>query len=220
MIAAITELGAMMYPPAAPALLAYLDHEEAPVRHAAATAIRRIGSTEVAAHLLGYLDAEDLAVRREAARALEIAAEAAQAPALAAAAKDSAQDPATRVRLIGALQFHAPARLATDTLVAVLREENAPEAVRQRAAYALTRTATADDLPVLVELFAADPSPYVVTRLTMALNEICGRRQPVGEKGPIGTSQPGERGAFIQKWLDAYRNKGNALPAALERLAS
>lgn len=216
----IGELGAMMYQPAADPLLAYLDNEDAAVRAAAATAIRAIGNADVAPKLIDRLNGPEPAVRQELARAIEIAADNALAPKIAANALDGALDPKVRVALLGALQFHAPAALAAETCAKVLEDAAAPELVRQRASYVLGRVATVEDVPALVELFDKEASEYVLQRLAFTLNNVCGKRQPFDEKSAIGKSKPGERAEFIQKWLKELEEDHGPLPAALQKWAA
>jgi len=202
----ITELGAMGYHPAAEQLLPYLAQENGAIRRAAAKAIRSIGVETVSRELIPYVKDGDFVVRREVARALEIAMDADLAVPVSEAAVDPNQDARTRVSLIGALQFHAPPALATQQAIALLRAGGTPPQVRERAAYALARTATPEDVPAIVELFKAEQEEYVTIRLGFALNALCGRRQPLDSKSPIGRSKPGaERDKFIDKWLNALK---------------
>lgn len=216
----IGELGAMMYQPAAEPLLAYLDNEDADVRAAAVKAIRAIGNADVAPKLIDRLNGPEPAVRQELARAIEIAADNALAPKIAANALDGALDPKVRVALLGALQFHAPATLAVETCTKVLEDTAAPELVRQRASYVLGRIATVEDVPALVDLFDKEASEYVLERLAFTLNNVCGKRQPFDEKSAIGKSKPGERAEFIQKWLKELEKDQGTLPAALQKWAA
>ena len=208
LVAAIDELAAMGYAPAADKLLALLDSSEAAVPRSAAKALREIGSAGISAALVQHLADADLAVRRTLARALEIAMDPGAANAVADAALDTAQDEQTRVNLIGALQFHAPPALATKTMVALIEAADTPAPVRERAAYALSRTARVEDVETLAAMFKKEPAGYVMTRVAMALNEICGRRQSLSDRGPLGRSKPGEeRQKFIDKWMRQLEKK-------------
>jgi len=220
LLKAIEELGAMTYQPAGEALLPYLDDADPAVRRTAATALRRIGSAEIAPRLLPHLASEDAHIQREMARALEIASDVALAPAVADAAKNAALDVKARVALIGALQFHAPKELATATAIAVLRDTSTPALVRERASYALVRTAGEADIAAIIEMFDRETEEYVMLRLAFTLNELCGRRQPVDGKTPIGQSKPGERGEFIKKWVQEIEKDKGALPDDLKKWAA
>lgn len=220
LLKAIGELGAMTYQPAAEALLPYLEDADAAVRRAAATALRRIGNAGVAPRLLARLADDDPHVQREIARALEITADETLAPAIADAARDAALDPKARMALIGALEFHAPKSLATQTAIAVLQDAGAPAPVRERAAYALVRTADEDDIATLCDLFDRETEMYVVLRLAFTLNELCGKRQAVDEDSPIGKSKPGERRPFIEKWVQEIEKDKGAVPEALKKWAA
>lgn len=199
LVATIDDIAAMIYTPAAPALLPYLDNSDAAVREAAAKALSLIGSQEVAEDLLPYLSADDLTVRRHVARALEVAMPESLAKPVAAQALDNSQDEETRVKLIGALQFHAPAKLSHDTMLDLI-ESDAPGVVRDRASYALTPVATDKDFRQLAKLFNAEERPYVVVRLAFTLNELTGKPQNLDDDGDLYKSKPGERDQFIEKW--------------------
>ncbi|MBI3117993.1 MAG: HEAT repeat domain-containing protein, partial [Candidatus Hydrogenedentes bacterium] len=204
----IQDLGAMTVHEAAEPLLAYLENPDQAVRAAATTALRRIGLPETSEKLLAYVRDENEQVRREAARAIEIAMPEGLAGAVAQVAADESADPNVRQALLGALQLHAPAGYATEQFLAVLKKADAPEPVRQRAAYALSRTATEKEVPVLMEMFKQEASQYVTVRLAFALNSLTGRRQPLDGKAPLAQSKPGEeRQPFIDKWLDATEKK-------------
>src|SRR5690606_28066275 len=105
----------------------------------------------------------------------------------------------TRVKLIGALQFHAPAKLSHDTMLDLI-ESDAPGVVRDRASYALTPVATDKDFRQLAKLFNAEERPYVVVRLAFTLNELTGKPQNLDDDGDLYKSKPGERDQFIEKW--------------------
>ncbi|GMV95597.1 MAG: hypothetical protein AMXMBFR82_53750 [Candidatus Hydrogenedentota bacterium] len=199
LVAAIEDLAAMIYGPAAPALVAYLDDSDPAVRQAAAKALSRIGSEAVAAELVPYLDAEDVTLRRYVARALEVAMPESLAESVAGEALDESQDEETRVKLIGALQFHAPADLTHDTMMELIESE-APGIVRDRAAYAFSRVATDKDFRKLTKLFNKEERPYVLVRLAFTLNELSGNPQNLDDDGELYQSKPGERKAFIKKW--------------------
>jgi hypothetical protein len=206
--AAIKELGAMAYPPAGKALRLYLDHQALAVRQAAAAALRECGTVELSPELLEYLGDSDPMVRQSISRAIEIAMSPAACQAAAQHVLDAAQHLQVRINLMGGLRLHGPATLATETAISLLKIPETPQPLRERAAYALASTATAEDVPALAELFRNEAAEYVTLRLAFTLNAITGRRQPVDAKTPIGRSKPGEeREAFIQKWLEGLQKK-------------
>ncbi len=209
LLAVIEDLGAMAYAPAAKALLPYMESGDAAVRQTAMKAIRRISNVDESASLLPFLQDEDLLVRREAARSLEIAMDPVLTPKVIAEATNKEQDEQTRISLIGALQFHAPAEAATDVLVDLLdTADRAPVPVRERAAYALARTAGEADIERIAAMFREEQWPYVTLRLGFALNELTGRRQSLDDKAPIGRSKPGdERDEFIERWIEWYEKQ-------------
>jgi HEAT repeat protein len=186
----------MIYGPAAKALLPFLSDADVKTRQAAATAIRSIGNADVAEDLVAHLKDADPVVRRESARALEIAMPDTLASDVAEQAKDAAQDPATRVSLIGALQFHAPAKLARETLVKLLQGD-APPNVRRRAAYALTRVVEKGDVRAIAKLFDKEPEPFAAQRLAYTLNLLTGKHLSLNDK----QSAPGHRAQLVKEWL-------------------
>ena len=200
LVEAIEELGAMLYVPAAKTLVSYLSGEDGAARRAAAKALAVIGAEGEAPDIAPHLDDPDVVVRRHAARALEVAMPKGLAKEVAKHVSESRQDEAVRRSLIGALQFHAPEKLTRKTLLALLENETSP-AVRQRAVYALGRVTTKKDVKSLASLFEREEDPYAMIRLAYTLNKLTGRRQNLGKRGPLATSEPGKRGEFVRKWL-------------------
>lgn len=209
LLSVIEDLGALVYAPAAEALLPYLEDDDANLRQTTMRAIRRISNVDQSEALLPFLHDDDVMVRREAARALEIAMDPALTPKVIAEAKDPAQDDATRISLIGALQFHAPEDAVTEATIEILNaDDRAPNEVRERASYALARTATEADIDRIAAMFREEAWPYVTLRLGFALNALTGRRQSLDDKAPIGRSKPGEeRDQFIETWKDWYERQ-------------
>jgi hypothetical protein len=199
LIAAMEDLAAMIYTPAAPALLSYLDAGDPAVRQAAAKALSLIGSKDVATDLVPYLNSEDVAVRRNVARALEAAMPASVAEPVAEQALNGEQDEETRIKLVGALQFHGPDKLTYKTLIDIL-DSDAPGPVRDRASYALTEVVTKKDFRKLARMFNREEHPYVMVRLAYTLNELTGNRQNLDDEGDLFKSKPGERKDYIKKW--------------------
>lgn len=208
LVQVITELGAMGYAPAAEALLPHLASTDPAVAQAAATALRRIANPAVSMKLTSNLHTDNLAVRREIARTLEIAMTPDCAKVVEEAALDSKQDDATRVRLIGALQFHADASAAKDVALRIFTQPEASAPVRERAAYALGVLAEPKDAKKLASLFREEPSPYGTLRLAFTLNRITNNTQNISDKGEIAKSAPGaSRDAFIDEWLRSGKRK-------------
>jgi len=211
LLAAITDLGAMTYEPAAARLVPYLDSEDEALRRAAANAVRAIGTANVSSDLVPHIGHSDLSVRRAVARALEIAMEPELTPAVLAAINDSAQDEKTRISLIGALQFHGPAEAVTKAMFELLAKPDVTPAVRERASYCLSRTASEGDLDALYALFRDEPQSYVAIRTAWGLNRLTGDRQSLDKRAPIGQSSPGtDRDVFIQNWKKKLEIKKKA----------
>ena len=200
LIKSIEELGAMAYGRGAPVLATYLAQKDPAVRRAAATAIRSIGRGDVAEAVLPYVKDSDAVVGKEIARALEIAMPESLAKPVAEAAQGKDLDKNVRVRLIGALQFHAPGAVARESVVAILKGD-APSAVRDRAAYALAYVCTKDDIKLLTKLIDKETEPFAVLRIAFALNKLTGKRVSLSDKQPLAKSTPGNRGEFIKQWL-------------------
>ncbi|MFA6240338.1 MAG: HEAT repeat domain-containing protein [Candidatus Hydrogenedentales bacterium] len=198
--AAMGELAAMLYAPAAQALVPYLRDADAGVRQGAAKALALLGNEAVASDLAAYLSDSDPVVRRYVARSLEAAMPESLALPVAKQASDNAQDPATRVKLIGALQFHAPAAVTRDTATKIIKSD-APEDVRRRAAYALTRVVSKEDIKPLIRMFEDEKDQYVTVRLAFTLCKLTGVVLDLSDKGALGQSEPGKRQEFVQQWL-------------------
>jgi hypothetical protein len=197
---AIGELGAMGYGAAAPALLPYLKSDDRAVRHAAAKALRLVGSEEVAEALHDYIDDPDPVVARAAARSLELAMPAGMARQVAKDIRKDSLDPVVREHLVGALQFHGGREVAKRAAISVIEDADAPQNVRQRAAYALGMTAEKRDVRTLVQRFEREADPYVTLTLAYTLGELTGQRVNVKNDGPVARSQPGNRKEFASKW--------------------
>lgn len=197
---AIETVGAMLYQPAIEPLAAYLKHDDAAVRRAAAAALRHVGTASTSEILAAYLADPDVAVCREAARALEITLPESFVDTAKTNALDAQQDEEVREALIGALQLHGPEATVREVSTAVL-ESPAPAAVRRRAAYALGRVAEAGDARTLTQLVDKETEPYVMMRLAYTLNQVTGKRVSLDSKGPLAISEPGMRREFIDTWL-------------------
>jgi hypothetical protein len=131
--------------------------------------------------------------------AIEIAMPDSLAKPVAKIAKDANQDEIVRVKLIGALHLHAPA-VARETVADILKQD-APMKGRQRAAYALSRTATKDDVRMLAKLFDKEPDRFAMLALAYGLNTLTGKKVSLDSKQPLGKSEPGKRGEYVKKWL-------------------
>ncbi len=196
---AIEALGAMLYEPAIPSLAKFLKSDDLATRQRAAWAISMIGTKESVMALQTYLDDSDAEVRYQAARAFEVAMPEAMSKDVAKRAADDAQDPRVRVKLIGALQLHGDPKLARETLMSIV-ESKAPDAVRERAVYGLTRLVGEKDVKPLLKAIDREVDPYVTARLAFTLNKLTGYAQNAEQ---IGKTQPGERGDYIKKWQEA-----------------
>lgn len=200
---AIEALGAMLYAPAIPTLATFLKDGDSATRQMAAWAISMIGTKESVMALQSYLDDADEEVRYQAARVLEVAMPESMAKDMAKRVVDAKQDARVRVKLIGALQHHAPATVTRDAMLDVLMSD-APENVRQRAAYALTRVVGRDDMKTLTKAIEDEKDPYVTARLAFTLNKVTGFTQNPDQ---VGKSNPGERKEFIEKWRNAPKEQ-------------
>ncbi|MBI4559975.1 MAG: HEAT repeat domain-containing protein [Candidatus Hydrogenedentes bacterium] len=202
LVKAVEELGAMLYAPAGQKLLSYLAPDQpVEVRRAAASSLRALGSESLAPALLSYVKDVDAIVRQEAARALEIAMPSDLSNAVAKLAADEKLEDRVRKSLIGALQFHAPAKLTHKVTLAILNDAAAPVPVRQRAAYALGRVATKQDVRTLAKRIEQEPDNYVMMRYAWLLNRLTGVQVSLDGKAPLATSEPGKRREFVQQWL-------------------
>jgi hypothetical protein len=127
-------------------------------------------------------------------------------------ATDAKLDARVRVKLIGALQLRAEPKLARETFMNVLASE-APEAVRQRAAYAIARVVDKDDVKPLLKAIEKEADAYVTARLAFTLNKLTGYAQNIDQ---IGKSNPGERGEYIKNWQEAPKGEEKKTAAALQ----
>jgi hypothetical protein len=200
LIKGIDELGAMMYGPAAKALAPYLAQKDQAVRRAAAAALCSIGSREAAEAALLYIKDGDVIVGKEAARALEIAMPESLAKPVAEAAQDKAVNENVRVRLIGALQLHAPAATARETVLGILKGDDRG-AVRDRAAYVLAYVCTKKDVKLLTKLLDKEPEQFAMLRIAFALNKLTGKKVSLNDRQPLAKSTPGNRKEFVKEWL-------------------
>ncbi|MBM3290215.1 MAG: hypothetical protein FJY92_08700 [Candidatus Hydrogenedentes bacterium] len=196
---AIEQLGAMLYAPAIPALSKLLKDGDEAVRRKAAWSISMIGTAESVMALRTYLDDDDAEVRYQAARAFEVAMPEALAKDVGKRATDDRQDPRVRVKLIAALQHHAPAKATRDAAFDAIASE-APEEVRQRAAYALSRAVGPDDVKALLKAIEHEADPYVTMRLAFTLNKVTGVVRPLDQ---VAKAAPGARQEFIDAWRSA-----------------
>ncbi|MCC6794433.1 MAG: HEAT repeat domain-containing protein [Candidatus Hydrogenedentes bacterium] len=199
---AIEALGAMLYEPAIPSLAKILKSEDLAACQKAAWAISMIGTKESIMALQTYLDDKDPEVRYQAARAFEVAMPEAMGKDIAKRAADDSQDPRVRVKLIGALQLHGDPKLTRETLMGIV-ESKAPDAVRERAAYGLTRVVGEKDVKPLLKAIDRESNSYVTARLAFTLNKLTGFTQNAEQ---FGKTQPGERGEFIKKWEEAPKD--------------
>lgn len=195
-LAAIERLGAMVYHPAVPALVARLAAGSPVEQRAVVTALRRIGDPGAAEALFAQLSHADPAVRREAARAIEIAMPPALAPRVATAALDDTQDPRGRSSLLGALRFHSP---ETAREVAPRLLDHPEPWVRNRAAEVYKRVATTADLERLVATFIASDHSYVTVSMAWGLNRLTGKSVSLTRAGQVPKA---EREEFARQWRE------------------
>lgn len=201
LVAAIEDLGAMLYEPAVARLTTFLRHDDEAVREAAAAALRHIGTESASRALVPFLVDDDVAVRREAARALEIVLPPDLTETVKFHALDAGQDEEVREALVGALQLHGPEAMAREVSLALL-DSQAPVAVRRRAAYAMGRLAKSTDVRTLTRCVEQETDAYVLMRLAYTLNQLTGKKVSLDSKGPFAMSKPGMRRAFIETWLE------------------
>jgi hypothetical protein len=195
----IKDLGALLFAPAAKPLLEYLDHDDESVRHAAARSLALLGNESIAPELVTYLTHSDPVVAASVARSLEAAMPGKLAKSVAKLVLDEAVNENVRFHLIGALQFHASEKLAADTMVKLLSAGITGE-LRNRASYTLADTATAKHTKAMLELVQAEESKYVTFTLARTLNKVTGNRVSLADKGPLANSEPGDRGAMVDRW--------------------
>ncbi len=188
LLEAIESLGAMGYGPAARVLVEYLGDNDEEVRRAAALALERIASRSVSGRLLPFLRDEDTVVRRHVARALEAAMLPELADRIVSDILDPAQDVEVRSRLLGALLHHAPGRALAVGMKAL---EAGDGIVRDRAADVVKRTATKNEVPVLLEMVRQERRPYVAACLAWGLKRITGKEigSQKGGTGEAGRTQ-------------------------------
>lgn len=198
-IQTIEDLGAMLHAPAAPALATYLTHGDPATVRAASAALALIGARDVAKPVFDALAHPDVAVQRNAARALESDMPAKFAKRVAKAVLDPERDEIVRIRLMGALEFHAPPKRTVKTALVLLGRDG-PRDVRRRAAYALKRVVKKGHVRKLAKRFERESDPYVVLRIAFTLNDLTGVRQNLGDQGAVATSRPGQRAAITDKW--------------------
>jgi HEAT repeat protein len=137
---------------------------------------------------------QDLAVRRSVARALEGAMPGALASQLEPCILDERQDTAVRVALLGAVLHHAPEQACALGLRALASPDNA---VRDRAADVVKRTATQANLPQLADLFRTETRPYVASCLGWGLNRLTGKKVDLTK---ATAAKAGDRERFIRNW--------------------
>ncbi len=198
---AIETLGAMLYAPAAEALLPYIGHDDAPVRYAAAKSISLIANESIADEVFALLDHADPRIAAYMARALEAASPETMMNAIAKAAVDGDVSSGVRFHLVGALQFHAPPERCTKAMLSILGDRQTDPKVRRRAAHALGRTATKADAKGLTNVVKHEEDRYVMMTLGYTLNVSTRNRIRLSANGDFAQSKPGERREFIKKWL-------------------
>lgn len=200
LVEVIKDLAAMLYAPAAEALLPYVDHEEESVRHAAAKAIALIANDEIASEVFELLDHSDTEISAHMARALEVALPERMVSDVVRAALDDRLSVRARVHLIGALQFHASPKRAARTALKILQDDKASFRLRNRAAYALGQVASGQELKALLKVVQSEKDPYVLMTLGWKLNDLTRAKISLSSRGAFARSAPGKRREFIEEW--------------------
>lgn len=213
-IQAIRDLGAMMYQPAAEVIAQYLTSDTPEERRAAAHAICCIAPRNFPAAALNALDDSDVQIQRDIARALEASGTDAAFPKIASAAKDKTRDVHARLSLIGALQIIAQYKdelkaAAVKEFEDILMQPDEVPKIRERASYALLYHVTLDDVDTLCSLFVREPEEWVLTRLAYTLNELTGKRFPLGKNSDLLKTNPndGSRSVYVEEWKQAAHEK-------------
>jgi hypothetical protein len=176
----IEDLAAMLYAPAANALVAYLDDSDAQVRAAAAKAIGLISNPEILDSLVPHLTGND--------------------PIVAKLLRDDSVAAEVRFHLVGALEFHGDPKNAGETFLAVLKDSRVSGELRNRLGYSLVQVADSKLVKGMIKQFKVEESQYVTLSLAAALNRATGNRRPISGSSPIAQSRPGMRDRYIESW--------------------
>lgn len=200
LVKVIKNLAAMLYAPAARALLPYVEHEDQSVRHAAAKAISLIANEEIAPEVFELLTHADPEISAYMARALEVALPERMVHDIVQAALDVHIPDRNRAHLLGALQFHARPKLAARTMLEILQKDEVSSELRMRAVYALGQVATDEDVKALIKAVKNEEERYVFMTLGWKLNDLTRNRVSLSSRGAFAMSAPGERREFIKKW--------------------
>lgn len=200
LVEVIDDLAAMLYAPAARALLPFIEHEDEAVRHAAAKAVSLIANEEIALEVFDLLTHTDPKISAYMARALEAVLPEPMVNDVMRAALDERIPGRDRAHLVGALQFHAPPELVTNTMLKILDSDEASSDLRMRAVYALGQVATEEDVKALINAVKKEEQRYVLMTLGWKLNRLTRNRVSLSSNDPFAKSAPGERREFIKKW--------------------
>ncbi len=201
LVESIETLGAMLYAPAAETLLTYLDHDDEPVRHAAAKSISLIANEAIADKEFDLLDHSDPQIAAYMARALEAAMPKDMADKIEPVVLDNDAPIGVRFHLVGAMQFQAPPERTTKAMLSILSDLELDSKLRRRAVYALGQTATKRDVKKMTKLVKNEVDRYVIMTLGDRLNKLSGNRVSLASNGEFASSEPGERREFIKVWL-------------------
>ncbi len=196
----IEDLAAMLYAPAANALVAYLDDSDAQVRAAAAKAIGLISNPEILDSLVPHLTGNDPIVAKYCARALEGAMPSSLEKAVTKLLRDDSVAAEVRFHLVGALEFHGDPKNAGETFLAVLKDSRVSGELRNRLGYSLVQVADSKLVKGMIKQFKVEESQYVTLSLAAALNRATGNRRPISGSSPIAQSRPGMRDRYIESW--------------------
>ena len=199
--AAMKDLAAMLYAPAAEALLPFLEHDDVQIRHAAAKALGILGNADVAKLLLPYVSNEDVVIAQHCAKSIEAAMPIDLEKKVIRLVKDPTVLPEARFHLVGALQLRGDSNKAANTFLDILEKEVVSGELRNRLGYALGVTTDKKHTKRLIRLFQKEEVPYVTMSLAYALNHATGNRNNLSKKSPIMNSVPGQRSQFSDRWL-------------------
>jgi len=195
----IKDLGALLHAPAARPLLSYLNHGDKLIRRAAADSLSILGNADIAEDLLPFLTDEDGSIAENAARSIEVAMPSKLSKKIAKLILDESTGNGVKFHLVGALQFHAPDKIAFDTMAKLL-ESGVQDELRNRTSYAIGEVSSSKNTRALTELIRDEESKYVTMTLGHTLNRVSGNRVKMSSRNGLEESAPGERREFIERW--------------------
>lgn len=200
LIACIDDVSAMMYGPAAKAILPYLNDANHSVRIAAAKALATLSNADVAEDLLPYLLGDDPLIAKYCARAIEGAMPKSIEKQVTRLLTDDATPAEVRFHLVGALEFHGDNVDAGKSFLEVLEDASVDGELRNRLGYSLIQVADKKLVRGLIRQFKVEDSQYVTISLAQALNIATGQRRMISDRSPIANSRPGMREEYVKEW--------------------